>query len=517
MMKITEISATGKESAKKRLAAYCRVSTNSEDQKNSFLAQIKYYRDYVKTHNQYELADIYADDGITGTEYKNRNEFNRMLSDCKKRKIDCIITKSISRFARNTNDLLTVIRMLKELGIKVIFEEQGIDTDKINSEMIVAFPGLAAQQESQNISDNVRWSNKKRMESGTFKPTAVPFGFKKKNGGLVVDEEEAVVINEIFNLYINGCGKQNIANIINEKYSSIQIEGASWTRSKINFILNNEKYMGDSILQKKYTNKTFPKKQLINRGEVQKYYVENYCPAIVSKEVFERAKELQKTRGNTPVMKANHIFSGIIRCSDCNSLFRKIYSNEMPYWICSGRASSEMGCKTNMIRENDLILTFTAVMYKLKCNKGKVIEPLIANIKTLHSRINPNQNEIESINKKIAEYSAKMHMIAKLHTRGVLTDSEYIAQTSKINKTISKLRTDHKNLVGEDKYVKIITELEKLIDYLDKYEYDIELTRETITAIMKEVSIDENNKLKFKFIGNLIIEELLLKEYGDVV
>lgn len=162
-MKSTEILIKPNEEAKKRIAAYCRGSTDSMDQKNSFITQIKYYSNYVKTHPQYELVDIYADEGIAGTSMKKRDEFRRMINDCQKGKIDRIVTKSVSRFARNANELISAIRMLKEMDISVFFEEQGIDTDKINVEMLVTLPALSAQQESQNISDNVRWSYKKRM------------------------------------------------------------------------------------------------------------------------------------------------------------------------------------------------------------------------------------------------------------------------------------------------------------------------------------------------------------------
>ena len=153
-MVVAEIQPTKKIDEKIRLAAYCRVSSDSSDQLNSFAAQIRYYTDYAKVHTEYELIDIYADEGISGTSLKKRDEFKRLIKDCENRKIDCIITKSISRFARNTSDLLTVLRMLKTLGVRVYFEEQALDSEKMNAELFVTLPGLAAQQESINISDN---------------------------------------------------------------------------------------------------------------------------------------------------------------------------------------------------------------------------------------------------------------------------------------------------------------------------------------------------------------------------
>ena len=176
-MNVTEITSVKKKIDEPiRLAAYCRVSSNSEDQLHSFAAQIRYYKDYEKKNPQYKLVDIYADEGLTGTEMKKRDELHRLIRDCQKGKIDRVIVKSVSRFARNTQELLVALRTLKELGVSVYFEEQGIDTDLMNMEMLVTFPGMAAQKESENISENMRWSYQKRMQSGEFNCCTPAYG-----------------------------------------------------------------------------------------------------------------------------------------------------------------------------------------------------------------------------------------------------------------------------------------------------------------------------------------------------
>lgn len=174
---ITELEASKKAQRPLRLAAYVRVSSNSEDQRHSFAAQVKYYTEYIAAHPEYELADIYADEGVTGTRMDKRDDFNRLLRDCKKRRVDRIITKSVSRFARNTTELLTVVRALREIGVSIYFEEQGIDTETIDLEMLLTFPGMAAQKESETISDNMRWSYQKRMESGEFNCCRAAYGY----------------------------------------------------------------------------------------------------------------------------------------------------------------------------------------------------------------------------------------------------------------------------------------------------------------------------------------------------
>lgn len=210
-MNVIEITAEKKPAQETiRLAAYCRVSSDSEDQLHSFAAQIRYYKDYERRHPQYKLVDIYADEGITGTCMDKRDDLHRLIRDCKKGLIDRIIVKSVSRFARNTQELLATIRLLKDIGVSIYFEEQGIDTDKLNSEMIVTFPGMAAQQESESISGNMRWSYKKRMESGDFNCCAPAYGFDLIDGSLVINETEAVVVRRIFSMYLQGYTQQDL-------------------------------------------------------------------------------------------------------------------------------------------------------------------------------------------------------------------------------------------------------------------------------------------------------------------
>lgn len=296
-MNVIEITAEKKPAQDTiRLAAYCRVSSDSEDQLHSFAAQIRYYKDYERRHPQYRLVDIYADEGITGTCMDKRDDLHRLIRDCKKGLIDRIIVKSVSRFARNTQELLATIRFLKDIGVSVYFEEQGIDTDKLNSEMIVTFPGMAAQQESESISGNMRWSYKKRMESGDFNCCAPAYGFDLIDGNLVINETEAVVVRRIFSMYLQGYGKQAIANKLNEESVPRRHGTKLWYAFGIDYMLNNERYMGDALLQKKYTTDTLPFKKVKNRGERPKYYVENANPAIVSRETYTAVQELQKSR-----------------------------------------------------------------------------------------------------------------------------------------------------------------------------------------------------------------------------
>jgi len=313
-MNVINITAENKKPKEMiRLAACCRVSSDSADQLHSFAAQIRHYKDYEKTHPQYKLVDIYADEGLTGTSLEKRDEQKRLIRDCKKGKIDRVIAKSVSRFARNTQELLAMLRSLKEAGISVYFEEQDIDTDKLNMEMIVTFPGMAAQQESESISGNMRWSYKKRMESGDFNCCTPAYGYDRLDGQLVINQAEADVIRRIFDMFLQGMGIQAIASKLASEKIPRKYGYQKWSYLTVRYILNNERYIGDALLQKKYTTDTLPFKQKLNHGERTQYYVENANPPIISKEVFERVQALQKARKQCPHEKTRSKVKGTPR------------------------------------------------------------------------------------------------------------------------------------------------------------------------------------------------------------
>lgn len=258
-MNVTEIKPIEAVSAHKiRLAIYCRVSSDSEDQLHSFANQIRYYSTYTREHPEYELVDIYADEGITGTSMERRDEMNRMLNDCKGGRIDRILTKSVSRFARNTEELLLSVRMLKEIGVSVYFEEQSIDTAKLSAEMILTMPGVVAQQESISISENMRWSYRKRMECGEFNCCKAAYGFRMTDGLLEIFEPEAKVVRWMFRLALRGIGRQSIANLLTAKNIPTPSGGKTWSYTTVDQILRNPRYMGDAILQERYTTQTLP-------------------------------------------------------------------------------------------------------------------------------------------------------------------------------------------------------------------------------------------------------------------
>ena len=285
--KITVIEKTVQTPKKIRVGAYCRVSSSSSDQLHSFSAQVQYYTRMIHENPTMELVDIYADEGITGTRADKRDEFNRMIADCRKGKIDRIITKSLSRFARNTVDVLQYTRLLGEYGVSVLFEKENIDTAYLSNELLLALSGAQAQEESVSLSKNVRWSIEKRMQDGTYRSSSAPYGYRIENGEYVIVEQEAETVRWIFRSYLEGKGKKEIADILQKAEIIRNSPSNLWRINTIDYILKNERYIGDALFQKFYTTETLPFVHRKNDGVKAQYYVEDVNPPIITRKEFE--------------------------------------------------------------------------------------------------------------------------------------------------------------------------------------------------------------------------------------
>ena len=506
-MTVTDISREPQKPEVIRLAAYCRVSSKSADQLHSFAAQIRYYKDYERKNPQYKLVDVYADEGLSGTDMKKRDEQNRLIRDCKLGKIDRVITKSVSRFARNTQELLVALRTLKELGVSIFFEEQGIDSDKMNMEMLVTFPGMAAQQESVNISDHLRRSYQMRMESGEFNCNAPAYGFEIVDGQMVVKEDEAAVIRRIFDLYLQGVGKQNIANILNTEGVPRRYGQKKWHHTTVDYVIKNERYMGDALLQKEYTTDTVPFRKKRNHGEKMQYYVENSNPSIVSREVFHAAQKLQESRITNRRRDHNSILSGILRCPDCGSTFRRQLLRGTVYWMCSDKAAGATDCKSRRVRETAVFDTFCLMVDKLASHRQDLLGTLIHQLEMMQNRGGESQEKIRQIDKQIAGLSAQNLVVARLHTNGVLNATDFAAQSSVISNKINALRLDRKKALAEDEDDELIYTLKSLDDTLAGYVPGASFNRELFKETIQSITVMDNSKLTFHLIGGLAFTE----------
>ncbi len=321
----------------KRVAAYCRVSTDKEQQEHSFETQKEMYTDMIMMKPNWQMAGIYADEGITGTIAKKRPDFMRMIEDCRKGKIDLIITKSVSRFSRNNLDCLLYVRELKEMGIPIIFEKEGINTLQVSSELLITlFSGLS-QAESESISMNVKIGKRQSLKNGN-----VPFSYKSflgyrkgADGKPEIDEEQAVVIRRIFSEYLAGKSLLDIAKGLTADKIPTARGKTNWSSARVQSILTNEKYKGDALLQKTYIVDCISKKSKKNNGELPMYYVENNHPAIIERAVFDRVQEEISRRNSKKKVKqigtktelgkysSKYALSEILYCGNCGTPYRR--------------------------------------------------------------------------------------------------------------------------------------------------------------------------------------------------
>ena len=336
-----------------RVAAYCRVSTDSEEQLESYEAQMSYYTDAIAKNPKWRFAGIYADEGITGTQANKRLQFQKMIKDCEKGKIDYILTKSVARFARNTVDSLKYVRKLRAMGIGVFFEEQALDSMKSENEMFLGLYSVMAQAESENISANVRWGIQQRMKTGTYAFRYTILGYRKgKNGEPEIIPDEAEVVRKIFNMYLDGNSIGQIKEYLEKNCIKTKQGQAVWSKQIIQDMLRNERFAGDMLLQKTYTENCINKKVRKNRGELTKYLITNNHPAIISRETFnlvqmEIARRGSKRKTSDLSITEQGKYSGkyalteILVCGECGSPYRRKTwvnkGNKKRVWRCLNR------------------------------------------------------------------------------------------------------------------------------------------------------------------------------------
>ena len=492
---------------KLRVAAYARVSSSSEDQLNSYRVQNQYYSELICGNPDWEMVDIYADEGITGTSIEKREDFQRMMQDCRKGKIDRILVKSISRFARNTKDCLAAVRELKELGVSVLFEEQGIDTSKVSSEMVTAIMASLAQKQSESISGNVQWGIEKRMHAGKFITCKAPYGYRLNKGRLQIDETEAAVIREIFAMYLDGFNRKEIAQHLKNKKIPTKSEVPEWTEKTIWHILHNEKYTGNSLLGKRITTETFPRRKVVNHGEKTMIYLENSHPAIISKEIFDAVhKQLERRTANTN-RSETHPFSRKLLCGNCVSTFRRRWSQQKEYWTCRRHFEKSTECDVPPISSESIEHAFCRLYYKLRHRGKPIFAQMLSNLQKIrYSRMLWSEDVI-SLNKKISDTLSQVQFLAQLQQAGGVDPDTFISSNNKLSEQLRRLKQEKARLLDTDSdYLadrtrELMDALEDGPDFLDGFDAEL------FDALVEKIIVDSNERLRFRLRNGLELLE----------
>ena len=509
MPTVTVIQPTiaAEQNTKIRCAAYCRVSSDSENQLNSFMAQTRYYEKAFEKSDREQLVDIYADEGITGTREDKRDEFQRMIKDCRRGKIDRIYTKSISRFARNTKDCLKNIRELKSLGITVFFEKENIDTAKLTDEMMITIMGGLAQEESTSISQNMRWSVQKRMQNGTYKNATPPFGFKKVNGNLEIEENQASIVRQIFEWYISGYGLKAIADKLNAMNLPGSKQAVLWKADNIRYMLKNDRYIGNAMFQKSYVTETLPYIKKRNYGEKQKYCVTGVNQQIVDKETFYAAQKLLESRHRD--FETNvYPLSKKVFCGKCGATYKHRNRKGGAYWTCRKHDVNASDCENGSIPESKIYLAFIRLCNKLWHNYKVILTPLQTSLQDLKLRKFSGQTQIMDVHKEIAKLREQTHVLARLKTKGFLDEVKYIEQTTELTAKINKLQAELKKLTRSDEEDEALDQIDMLIDFFEKREKPMtEFEESAFESIVEKIIVINQHELEFHLIGGLKFKE----------
>lgn len=513
---------------KLRVAAYCRVSTDMEAQESSYEAQVEYYTVKISETPNWKNAGIYADDGKSATNTKKRDDFNAMIKDALDGKIDMILTKSVSRFARNTVDSLMTIRKLKEKGVAVVFEKEGVNTLDSTGELLLTILSSLAQEESRNISENTRWGVVRRFEKGKVIVNHNKFmGYTKNtNGELVIVPEEAEIVRLVFRLYLEGYSSHGIAAYLEEKGVKTATGNTKWHDTVITKMLKNEKYMGDALLQKTYTVDFMTKKKVLNNGIVPQYYVEDDHEAIIPKELFYRVQEemmrrtslcksaVTRKKNQKSKYSSEYALTGILLCGECGQEYRRVTwarnGKKKIVWRCSNRlANGTKHCKNSeTLDETALNSAVMEAIYRITKNDGDFVGAFRQNVIRVLGSYGQQQEPDEYEERIKAKEQEMVALIAENASKGSYTE-EFDERYRVIAQEINTLKEEQ---IEARRRKKLANNYEQRVKDMDVFiqnstcripEFDNDLVRRLISNI-KVISAE---KLMVQFQSGIVLEQ----------
>ena len=521
MKKITEIKPIQQDFMvglrKQKTAAYARVSTGQADQLESLSAQVEHYTDYIKNNPEWEFAGIYIDAGISGTKAEKRLEWLRLIKDCENHKVDFIITKSISRFARNTLECLETIRKLLNLGVGVYFEKENLNTLHMDGELMLSLLSSIAADESRSISLNNKWAIKKRFQNGTFKLSSPPYGYDYDGQGLVINEEQAEVVKRIFAETLQGKGSRAIAMELNAEGIPPQ-RGTTWHSARVRAILGNERYIGDVLLQKTYTDENFHR--FINDGEEERYYIVDNHEAIVSREDFEAVGNIIKQRGmekgntgESNKYQKRYAFSGKIICGECGNTFQrkintKAKDTKYVAWVCNTHIQTNgQDCSMLFIPEQKIQSAFVVMMNKLFTNRSRILHPLLENLKKQEQH--GQCVEMLEWNQKIQELLEQVQHLTSLMTQGYVEPALFYEENNRLQMELMEAKEERANLQGHrESEETILLRTEELVKYFSKAGHILETYDEDLfLRFVEKITVLSREEIQFHLKNGLCLTE----------
>ena len=501
--------------AKRRVAAYARVSTDSDEQFTSYEAQIDYYTQYIQKRDDWEFVKVYTDEGISGTNTKRREGFNEMVADALAGKIDLIVTKSVSRFARNTVDSLVTVRKLKEHHVEVFFEKENIYTFDSKGELLITIMSSLAQEESRSISENVTWGQRKRFADGKV---TMPFknflGYDRGEGGVpVINEKEAEVVRMIYRLFLEG---KTAAGICKHLMSlGIPTPGGKtkWVQGTVMSILQNEKYKGDALLQKKFTVDFLTKKQKVNEGEVPQYYVEGSHPAIITAMDFDRVQaEIARRQRLGRSYSGSSIFASKLICGDCGGFYgKKVWHSTDAYrrevWRCNSKFKGEARCETPALDTEVIQRMFLKAYNQLMGSREQVIRACEV-MRAVVSDFTELDAEIDSLNEEIQVVAGLVSQCIKENATSQQSQEEYNKKYNRLvkryEKAVDRLKratAEKESRTDRDRDIRIfIAEIEKQPLVLETWDERLWI------SLLDSATVHADSRITFRFKDGTEIE-----------
>jgi len=458
----------GKVIDRQRVAAYCRVSTDSEDQLNSYKSQVQYYTSLIKKKSDWIFAGIYADEAITGTQVTKREDFQRLINDCVNGEIDMVITKSISRFARNTLDTLKYVRLLKEQNIAVFFEDEKINTLTMDGELLLVVLSSVAQQEVENISANVKKGLKMKMQRGELVgfQGCLGYDYNKEDKSITINEEEAEIVRYIFNRYIEGAGGMVISRELRNLGYKTKRGGTSWPETTIIGIIKNEKYKGDILMGKTFTVDPISKRRLDNFGEEDRFYIRDHHEPIISEEVFEKAQEILQRRskarslredGKREKFSRQYAFSCLLECGFCGStLSRRSWHSGTQYnkiiWQCvtSTKKGKKFCPDSKGIAESTIEQAFIE-SYRLLCANDKdVLDEFLK--RTEETLCDSNAaKQLVKVERELQSIEMKRSKLVDMRLDEEIDKNTYDAKSAELATKAAQLEAERQSLQETEK------------------------------------------------------------------